>query len=160
MTRIPYTSRLQFDLSGGWKRRGESLPLDSRSLLRVKAKQMVVARNLREHESSIKDFIHDVTKGLLIVELGSAKREFERTRTESAVKILSGIVSLTTRLFGEDVKVYESFDPEYPEDTYTVFSVQSEQPVEELCQAEQEWVRSLATIAPACDSIRLELCPR
>lgn len=76
-----------------------------------------------------------------------------------ATDIIDSIVDLTTNLFGEDVRIYASHDPEFPESRYTVLAVQSSRPLAELMQLELEWVRGVSRISPGFDTFRLKLTP-
>jgi hypothetical protein len=66
----------------------------------------------------------------------------------------------TTRLFGGAVSVEESFDPEYPSDTYTVMTVETTLPVEEIVKTEREWSRTVFRLAPKWESLRLLILPK
>jgi hypothetical protein len=79
---------------------------------------------------------------------------------QAAIDLLSKVISLTTTLFGQEVTVHEEHDPEFPEDRYVVFAVESEMDVADLVRAEQAWVREVRAIAPNWDSLRLSIRPR
>ena len=72
-----------------------------------------------------------------------------------AVDIVRDLVAMTTRLFGEDVKVYSSCDPEYPSDDAVVFAVETDMQFDQLMQAESAWARELRRIAPKQTAFRL-----
>ena len=78
-----------------------------------------------------------------------AERDQLREATEnSAVKILDRIIELTTQLFHSSVHVYTSRDPEFPEDSTIVFSVTTPLEANQILNAEFEWVKAVAQIAP------------
>ena len=104
------------------------------------------------------DFVQHV-KEMLEVVSKEWERQSLRQRTKSAFDIITEIVRVTTRLFGEDVRVYESCDPEFPQDKWVVFAVEPTMEISELLRAEREWVRAMAQIAPECDMARLLIRP-
>jgi phosphate uptake regulator len=76
-----------------------------------------------------------------------------------ATEIIDSIVDLTTNLFGENVRIYASHDPDFPETRYTILAVESSRPVAELLELELEWARGVNKISPGFDSFRLKLIP-
>ena len=82
-------------------------------------------------------------------------REYKANSVAKAVDIVRDLVAMTTRLFGEDVKVYSSCDPEYPSDDAVVFAVETDMQFDQLMQAESAWARELRRIAPKQTAFRL-----
>ncbi len=77
-----------------------------------------------------------------------------------AINILHRIVEVTTSIFGDDVKISESFDPEFPEDKNIVLSVETDWPTDRVIQAEQEWAKAIGNISPTLETIRLSILPK
>jgi hypothetical protein len=87
----------------------------------------------------------------LQLQLAKCEKERDELRGNAgqvAVSIIQEIIGLTTRLFGKQVTTYESRDPEFPEDSTVVFSVVAPLETHQILKAEQEWVRTVAKIAP------------
>ncbi|MCE9555314.1 MAG: hypothetical protein K8T91_18345 [Planctomycetes bacterium] len=78
---------------------------------------------------------------------------------EVATGILSALVAVTTRLFGPDVSIAESYDPEHPQDKYVQLSVKVKMAPTDIVRAEGEWAREIARIAPRWDRLRLLILP-
>ncbi len=76
-----------------------------------------------------------------------------------AFEALRKIIAATTEIFGEDVHVKESCDPEFPEEKYVVFSVSARGNAREIVAQEAEWVRRVRDVAPAWDAFRLSIRP-
>jgi len=94
----------------------------------------------------------------LIVELAELELENQRLREQTAdeaVRMIAEIVEITGELFGADVNVARSCDPEFPDNKSVVFSVQTSGTVRESCEAEREWIRRIEAIAPHWKLLRL-----
>jgi hypothetical protein len=89
----------------------------------------------------------------------SSDAAFAAAPQQAAIEILSRLVRITTSLFGKEVKVVEDCDPEFPDDRYVVFAVDSDMEPADLLRAEQAWVREVRAIAPNWDSVRLSIRP-
>ncbi len=100
----------------------------------------------------------------LKVALARSESELDRMRAEVgkvAIETLKEIVGTTTHLFGEKVYVYESRDPEFPEDSTVVFSATTVLDVHQIMQAQSDWVRTVARVAPkSSGSISLLVYPQ
>jgi len=84
---------------------------------------------------------------------------YEPQVVEAATGILSALVALTTRLFGPDVSIAESYDPEHPQDKYVRLSVKVAMSPVEIVRVEREWTREVARIAPRWDKLKLLILP-
>lgn len=74
---------------------------------------------------------------------------------QAATEILRRVVSLTTQLFGGVVGIKESFDPEYSNDRYLVFIVETTLGPEDAAARELDWIQQVETIAAGWEQIRL-----
>ena len=74
-----------------------------------------------------------------------------------AVEMLAKLISTTCELFGGEVSVYESCDPEFRDDKYTVLAVTTRLSPKDAVQAERQWVRRVEAIAPAWKELRLSI---
>lgn len=99
----------------------------------------------------------------LKLKLAKCEDEREHLRAELAkqsLAVLCEIVRLTTSLFGRGARVFESRDPEFPEDTSIVFSVEVPFDPKQIVQAEGEWTKQLSKIVPHAESISLLIYPK
>jgi hypothetical protein len=159
--------RLRQADSGMWERRAEKPPFppSSSSGWQVADCAPVSAQQLKpetvdtREALSQSEFLQHVSDMLEVVSK-EWERQWLRQRTKSAFDIITDIVRVTTKLFGEDVRVYESCDPEFPAHKWVVFAVEPIMEISELLRAEREWVRAMAQIAPECDMARLLIRPR
>lgn len=83
----------------------------------------------------------------------------ERAAEFAAFETLRKIIAITTEIFGEDVQVKESCDPEFPEERYVVFSVITRGDPRETVAQESEWVRRVGEVACDWDAFRLSIRP-
>lgn len=67
------------------------------------------------------------------------------------------IIGITTELFGDDVRIKESYDPDFPDEKYIVLVVVSggDNPV--LLELESEWIRRVAQVTSSWHGIRLSI---
>ena len=146
----------------GWEHR-ETSPFScgDPDLVRQKQKSVEAAIKVATEASddAVQAFLALATERLRVISAESEKRRLERENQIRAIDILNQVVGLTTQLFGEGVRVYESWDPEFPDDRHTVFAVESTLDNSSLLAAEQEWISSISQIAPQCDRIRLLISP-
>jgi hypothetical protein len=70
---------------------------------------------------------------------------------------LGELIAATAELFGGDVSVYESFDPEYPDDVYTVLAVRTRLAPAEAVRTERDWIRRSQAIGRCLDDVRLSI---
>ena len=69
---------------------------------------------------------------------------------------LRELIAATTRIFKvEEAGIYESCDPEYPDDKYVVLAVDTDFSPEQIVNAERAWVQEMLRIAPDWDNVRL-----
>jgi hypothetical protein len=96
----------------------------------------------------------------LQTDAATAEREI-RLRNDAAatvaVEMLTKLVGATCELFGGTVSIYESFDPEFRDDKYTVLSVTTSLCPKDAAEAEREWVRRVENIAPSWKELRLSI---
>ena len=64
-----------------------------------------------------------------------------------AVEMLTKLISTTCEIFGGEVSIYETCDPEFQDDKYTVLAATTALSPKEAAQAEREWVRRVESIA-------------
>ena len=74
-----------------------------------------------------------------------------------AFETVQKIFDLTTEIFGDDVSVKSSHDPEYPSETYTVLSPQVSADNPTILRMESEWVERVARLAPNGHGFRLRI---
>lgn len=65
------------------------------------------------------------------------------------------IIGITTDVFQSPVSVKESFDPEFPGETYLVFSPVVNYGNAEILALEAEWRSRVIAAAPQCNGFRL-----
>jgi len=91
--------------------------------------------------------------------LGEVTVEWERRwqlqKSKAAYDVLSKLIGETTRLFGENVRIYESRDPEFPDDANIVFRVEAPLGSSEALRAEREWAKAVYKIAPKAGMFNL-----
>jgi len=95
-------------------------------------------------------------------QIAKLERDLKRYKADASIvatDYLSRLIALTTRLFGEDVGISESFDPEFPSDKSIVFSVETRLAPQQIVRAEQEWIRGVSEIVSNWESIRLLILP-
>lgn len=63
----------------------------------------------------------------------------------------------TKDIFGGEVAIYESCDPEFPADKYVVLAAQTRLRAEQIVEAETAWIEALQRIAPTVADIRLNI---
>lgn len=68
------------------------------------------------------------------------------------------IIRITNELFG-DVRVKETFDPEFADDKYVVFIVYAKGSAKELLALEENWIERVSKVARNWESFRLSLRP-
>jgi len=89
-----------------------------------------------------------------------AENEIRRLKEQTAavaVEMLAKLIGATCELFGGNVSMYESFDPEFRDDKYTVLSVTTKLNPKDAAHAEREWVRRVEAIAPSWKDLRLSI---
>ena len=83
----------------------------------------------------------------------------ERPAQIAAFETLRKIIAVTSEIFGEQVQVKESCDPDFPEERYVVFSVIADGDPQATVAQEREWVRRVSDVAPDWDGFRLSIRP-
>jgi hypothetical protein len=94
------------------------------------------------------------------LDVATAETEIRRLKEQAAdvaVEMLAKLIGTTCELFGGSVSMYESFDPEFRDDKYTVLSVTTKLSPKDAAQAEREWVRRVEVIAPSWKDLRLSI---
>jgi len=87
-------------------------------------------------------------------------QEGDRIQKEAdlrAFTVLQKVVDLTTELFGKNVQIASDFDPEYPDDKYTVFTVEVAGSSDEIMRTEGEWARRVNSLVKGVDSFQLSI---
>jgi hypothetical protein len=74
-----------------------------------------------------------------------------------AVDMLGKLISATSKLFDSKVTMYESCAPDFANDNYPVFGVETRLTPQEAAEAEREWIRQVESIAPAWKNLRLSI---
>jgi hypothetical protein len=69
------------------------------------------------------------------------------------------LLDLTKKLFPGEVKVATEFDPECPEQSFTVIQVSAEGDIGSIVDRESQWVALLNQLAPGVPGIRLSIDP-
>jgi hypothetical protein len=67
------------------------------------------------------------------------------------------IIGITTDIFGEDVRIKESYDPEFPAEKYIVLVVEATGGNDVLLRMESEWIRRVAQVTLSWHGIRLSI---
>ncbi len=76
---------------------------------------------------------------------------------ERKATMLAELISATRELFGGEVSMSESFDPEYPDDAYTVLAVETRLSPAEAVRTERVWIRRSQAIGRCLDDVRLSI---
>ena len=84
---------------------------------------------------------------------------YQVNTVDAATSMLSALVAVTTKLFGRDVTISESYDPEHPNDKFVELTVRVKMAPAEIVLAEGEWARQISIIAPRWDNLRLLILP-
>jgi hypothetical protein len=66
----------------------------------------------------------------------------------------------TRKLFPGELKVTTEFDPEYPDQEFTILQVGAQGDVNSIVDRESQWVAMLNQLAPGVPGIRLSIDPR
>jgi len=70
---------------------------------------------------------------------------------------LSKLMLATKDIFGGEVAIYESCDPEFPADKYIVFAAETRLRAEQIVEAETAWILALQRTIPTAGDIRLNI---
>ena len=81
----------------------------------------------------------------------------ERAAEFAALETLRKIISVTTEIFGDDVQVKETCEPEFPDERYVVFSVATRGNPREVVAQEAEWIRRVGALGTDWDAFRLAI---
>ncbi len=91
--------------------------------------------------------------------MGANTLDAERAAKLAAFETLRKIIAITTEIFGEDVHVKNSCDPEFTEERYVVFSVSTRRDPQGVVAQESEWVRRVGEVSPDWHAFRLSIRP-
>lgn len=95
-----------------------------------------------------------------VAKLRQENAQLREAAADEAVRILRALVEVTCAVFRSEASVFEDFDPEFPDDKFTVFAVDTPLSPQEIVAAEQTWIQTLRLIAPCnWDSVRLLIRP-
>jgi hypothetical protein len=89
-----------------------------------------------------------------ILESESPAQDAERRAFQS----LAEIIGITNEMFGE-VRIKQSFDPEFPADKYLVFIVYASGTAKELLALEMQWIENVCRVGKNLESFRLSIRP-
>jgi len=153
MTRVPVKSNLDYRQcrSAGARHK------DPRSDCRQHAEFEFVAQKPEKRFGVNQEAVARIAQ--LQMQLSKCESDRDQLRANASqigIEIFREIVALTTQLFGERVFVYESRDPEFPEDITTVFEVETPLESQQILQSEREWNSTIQKLAPK-DSASLAL---
>lgn len=74
---------------------------------------------------------------------------------------LYAILDITREMYPGDVSLETGYDPEWPEDRWICFVVQSSSSFKEIIEQELEWGRRIAPLtAPRLDAVTIFVVPR
>jgi adenosyl cobinamide kinase/adenosyl cobinamide phosphate guanylyltransferase len=90
----------------------------------------------------------------------SALRSQERARLaidaqNEAITVLQKLVGVANEIFGDDVMIGNSVDPEFPDEVHTVLTPCVNADSATVLRMESEWVAKVAEIAPGWHRFRL-----
>jgi hypothetical protein len=71
----------------------------------------------------------------------------------------NALLEATRKLFPGELKVTTEFDPEYPEQNFTVVHVSTQGDIGSIVDRESQWVAMLNQLAPGVPGIRLSIDP-
>ena len=81
-------------------------------------------------------------------------------RTNEASLDWEALLEATRKLFPGELEVTTEFDPEHPEQNFTVVHVSAEGEIDSIVDRELQWVALLNQLAPGMPGIRLSIDPR
>jgi len=87
-------------------------------------------------------------------------QETNRLKEESqaaAFETMRKIVGVTTAVFGTEVRIKESYDPEFPNERYVVLCAEVDAEGSDILRMESEWVKRVADISPNWHGFRLRV---
>ena len=74
---------------------------------------------------------------------------------------MSDVKQITEELFPGPFSCNDEFDPEYPDDTYVVISVESTGDMREIVRRQREWHQRIRALSPDLfGKLRLSISPR
>ncbi len=81
--------------------------------------------------------------------------------TDSLSPWMSNVQRITEELFPGPFSCNDEFDPEYPDDTYVVISVESTGEMHEVVRRQREWHERIRALSPDLfGKLRLSINPR
>lgn len=79
------------------------------------------------------------------------------TRTADLSSLMADVVRITKELFPGAVSVQVMYDPEYPQQGFTVIEAQASGSIEQVVDRRAEWHKRVTTLSPHCSTLRLTL---
>jgi len=70
------------------------------------------------------------------------------------------VVGITTEIFGKDVRISESHDPEFRDDKCILLKAMTDLPPDGIVSAEMEWADRVVAVNPHWDNLRLLVYPK
>jgi hypothetical protein len=106
------------------------------------------------------DMAQIIAKDREIANLERELKQYRENCTGQATDLILRVVGITTDIFGKDVRVSQSYDPEFAKDKFVVLTVETELSPAEIVEAEQRWIQQVFKVNPHWEQLRLLVFPK